>query len=166
MKAVITSSPLALTSSVGLLLTPADFPFFNDCTAASTSLQRTGRGGGVVLCVCLGTVQYKQISVSLVIIHLRAVFYPSVQYLLFFCEAFSRTILESISFPLFHCGQDSHSRAGMPSYRCSSSDFLQSHCTVLLSSFLLPFSSTSKRCCSQPNISQILQVQICFFSAA
>ena len=33
---------------------------------------------------------------------------------------------------------------GMPSY-CSSSDFLQSHYTVLLSSFLEPFSCTSER---------------------
>ena len=31
----------------------------------------------------------------------------------------------------------------MPSYCCFSSDFLQSHCTVLLSSFRLPFSCTS-----------------------
>ena len=38
---VITSSPLAWTSSAGMLLTPADFPFFNDCIAASTSLRRT-----------------------------------------------------------------------------------------------------------------------------
>ena len=36
----------------------------------------------------------------------------------------------------------------MPSYCCSSSDFLQSHYTVLLSSFLLPFSCTSWCCCS------------------
>ena len=39
---VITSSPSAWTSSAGMLLTPADFPFFNDCTAASTSLRRMG----------------------------------------------------------------------------------------------------------------------------
>ena len=43
MKVVITSSPPAWTSSAGMLLTPADFPFFSDCTAASTSLQRIGR---------------------------------------------------------------------------------------------------------------------------
>ena len=30
------------TCSVGMLSTPADFPSFNDCTAASTSLQRMG----------------------------------------------------------------------------------------------------------------------------
>ena len=39
---VITSSPPAWTSSAGTLSTPADFPFFNDCTAASTSLRRMG----------------------------------------------------------------------------------------------------------------------------
>ena len=32
-RAVITSSPPAWTSSAGMLLTPADFPFFNDYTA-------------------------------------------------------------------------------------------------------------------------------------
>ena len=36
-RAVITSSPPAWTSSAGMLSTPADFPFFNDRTAASTS---------------------------------------------------------------------------------------------------------------------------------
>ncbi|WP_419613947.1 hypothetical protein, partial [Thiolapillus sp.] len=41
-RAVITSSPPAWTSSAGMLSTPADFPFFNDCTAASTSLRRMG----------------------------------------------------------------------------------------------------------------------------
>ena len=39
-RAVIISSPPAWTSSAGMLSTPADFPFFNDCTAASTSLRR------------------------------------------------------------------------------------------------------------------------------
>ena len=41
-RAVITSSPPAWTSSAEMLSTPADFPFFNDCTAASTSLRRMG----------------------------------------------------------------------------------------------------------------------------
>ena len=41
-RAVITSSPPAWTISAGMLSTPADFPFFNDCTAASTSLRRMG----------------------------------------------------------------------------------------------------------------------------
>ena len=42
MRAVITSSPPVGTSSAEILSTPADFPFFNDCTAASTSLRRMG----------------------------------------------------------------------------------------------------------------------------
>ena len=41
-RALITSSPPAWTSSSGMLSTPADFPVFNNCTAASTSLRRTG----------------------------------------------------------------------------------------------------------------------------
>ena len=41
-RAVITSSPPAWASSAGMLSTPADFSFFNDCTAASTSLRRMG----------------------------------------------------------------------------------------------------------------------------
>ena len=36
-RAVITSSPPAWTSSAGMLSTPADSPFFSDCTAASIS---------------------------------------------------------------------------------------------------------------------------------
>ena len=41
-RAVIASSLPAWTSSAGMLSTPADFPFFNDCTATSTSLRRMG----------------------------------------------------------------------------------------------------------------------------
>ena len=41
----------------------------------------------------------------------------------------------------------------MPSYCCSSSGIIQSHYTVLLSSFLLPFSCTSWCYCSPPCIS-------------
>ena len=46
-RAVITSSPPAWTSSAGMLLTPADFPFFSDCTAASTSLRSMGWSSSV-----------------------------------------------------------------------------------------------------------------------
>ena len=42
MKAAITSSLPSWTSSAGMLSTPADFPFYNNCTAASTSLRRMG----------------------------------------------------------------------------------------------------------------------------
>ena len=45
--AVITSSPPAWTSSTGMLSTPADLPFFSDCTAASTSLRRMGWSSSV-----------------------------------------------------------------------------------------------------------------------
>ena len=48
----------------------------------------------------------------------------------------------------------------MLSYCCSSLDFLLSHYTVLLSSFIFSFSCTSGCCCSLPCISQILQVQV------
>ena len=44
---MITSSPHASTSPAGMLSTPADFPFFNDCTAASTSLRRMGWSSSV-----------------------------------------------------------------------------------------------------------------------
>ena len=37
--AVMTSSQAAWTSSAGMLSTPADFPFFSDCTVASISLR-------------------------------------------------------------------------------------------------------------------------------
>ena len=52
----------------------------------------------------------------------------------------------------------------MPSYCCSSSDFLQFRHTVLLSIFLKSLPCTSWCCCSLPCISQILQVQIVSFS--
>ena len=46
-RVVITSSPPAWISSAGMLSTRADFPFFNDCTAASTSLRRMGWSSSV-----------------------------------------------------------------------------------------------------------------------
>ena len=48
-RAVITSSPPAWTSSAGILSTPAHFPFFNACIAASISLRRMGWSS----CVCV-----------------------------------------------------------------------------------------------------------------
>ena len=74
--AVITSSPPTLTSSARMLSTPADFPFFSDCTAASTFFVKDGV---VIICVCLGTVQYWWISIGLVIVQLSAVTCPSVE---------------------------------------------------------------------------------------
>ena len=58
------------------------------------SLNSSAKDGVVILCVCLGTVQYWWISTGLVVVQLRAVFRPSVQYLSLFCEAFSWTILD------------------------------------------------------------------------
>ena len=46
-RVVITFSPPAWTSPAGLLSTPADFPFFTDCTAAATSLRRMGWSSSV-----------------------------------------------------------------------------------------------------------------------
>ena len=47
MKAVITSSPPSWTTIAGMLSAPADCPFSNDCTAASTSFQRMGWSSSV-----------------------------------------------------------------------------------------------------------------------
>ena len=66
------------------------------------SLHFFAKDGIVILCDCLGTVQYWWISVGLVIVQLRAVFCPSVQCISFFCEALSWTILDNSSFPSFH----------------------------------------------------------------
>ena len=63
------------------------------------------KDGMVILYVCLGTVQYWWISICFMIVQFRAVFCPSVQYLSFFSEAFSWTIFDSSSFPLFHSDQ-------------------------------------------------------------
>ena len=65
------------------------------------SLHFFARDGAVILCVCLGTVQYWWIPTGLVIVQLSAVFCPSVQHLSFFCEAFSWTILDNNSFSSF-----------------------------------------------------------------
>ena len=58
------------------------------------------KDGLVVLCVYLETAQYWWLAICLVIVQLRAVFCPSVQHLLFLCEAFFWMIMDSIS---FHC---------------------------------------------------------------
>ena len=54
-RAVITSSPPAWASSAWMLSTPAGFPFFNDCTATSTSLRRIGWSSSVSVWVQFGT---------------------------------------------------------------------------------------------------------------
>ena len=81
-RAMITFSPPAWTSSAGMLSTPADFPFFNDFILQPPLFCE---GWVVIICVCLGTVQYWWISNGFVIVQLIAVFCPSVSFL---CEAF------------------------------------------------------------------------------
>ena len=75
-RAMIASSPPAWTSSAGMLSTPP--------TSLSSMIVLQPpllcEGWGFILCVCLGTVQYWWISIGLVIVQLRAVFSPSVQY--------------------------------------------------------------------------------------
>ena len=63
--------------------------------------------------LCLGTVLCWWVSIGLVTVQLRAVFCPSVQYTSFFCGAFSWTILDSSSFPLFQNGQVFHTSVGL-----------------------------------------------------
>ena len=55
MRAVITSSPPAWTSSARMLSIQADFRFFNNCTAASTSLRRMGWSSSVSFWVQFST---------------------------------------------------------------------------------------------------------------
>ena len=155
MRVVITSSPPALTSSVWMLLTPADFPFFNDCIGASTSLWRIGWSSSLS---CWGTVQYWWISTGLVIVQLRAVFCPSDQYFSFFCEAFSRMTLDSSSFPLFHSGQVFHVLV-CPLTVVLPQIFFNLTTLFVFSYpvFFFPFSCTSWCYCSLLYISQILQ---------
>ena len=54
-RAVITSPPPAWTRPAGTLSIPADFPLFNDCTAASASLRRVGCSSSVSIWVQSGT---------------------------------------------------------------------------------------------------------------
>ena len=95
-RAVITCFPPAWTSSAGMLSTPADFPFFSYCNAASTSLRSMGWSSSVSVLEQFSTdgspEQYSVHRFSLS----------------FFREAFSCTILDSSSFPLFHSGYVFH----------------------------------------------------------
>ena len=131
---MITSSPPAWTSSAGMLSTPADFPFFNDYTAASTSVRRMGWSSSVSVCVQFST-DGSPWALWL---------YNSEQYSVHrfsICRSSVRHFPErSWTVVAFLVSQwSSLSPVGMPSYCCSSSYLLQSHYTVLLSSFLLPF---------------------------
>ena len=108
-----------------MLSTPADFPFFNDCTAASTSLRRMGWSSSVSVWgqsstdgspLALWLYSWVQFSV-----HRFSISRSSVMH---FPER-SWTVVAFLS-----SQGSSLSRVVMPSYCCSSSDFLQSHYTV------------------------------------
>ena len=72
------------------------------------SLHFFARDWVVVLYICLKVAQYRWISIGLVVVQLRTVFCLSLQYLSFFCEAISWTILDSSSFSFFDSGQVFH----------------------------------------------------------
>ena len=137
-RVVITSSPPAWTISAGTLSTPADFPFFSDCTAASASLRRMGWSSSVSVWGQFSTdgspLALLLYSSEVYSVHRFSICRSSVRH-------FPERSLTVVAFP-FHRWL-SLSPVGMPYYSCSSSDFLQSHNTVLLSSFLLPFSCTN-----------------------
>ena len=109
--------------------TPADFPFFDDFTAACTSLRRMGWSSSVSvwvqfstdgspLALCLhSSEQYS--------VHRFSICHSSVRH-------FPERSWTVVAFPCFTVVNS----FTMPSYCCSSSDFLQSHYTVLLSRFL------------------------------
>ena len=127
MRAVITSSPPAWTSSAGVLSTPANFPFFSDCTAASTSLRRMGRSCSVGVCG-----QFINCGSPLVLW-----LYSSQQYFVHRFSISHSVLLWSIflnniwQWQLSLVSQwSSLSRVCMPSYHCSSSYFRQSLTTV------------------------------------
>ena len=126
-RAVITSSPPAWTSSAWMLSTPADFPFFNDCAAASTSVQSMGWSSSVSVWVQFSTYGsplalwlYSSEQYS---VHRFSICRSSVRQ---FPDILGQQSLSPVS------QWSSLSPVRMPSYCCSSSDFLQSHYTVLI----------------------------------
>ena len=82
----------------------------------------------VILCVCLRTVQYRWISIGLVIVQLSIVFCPLIQYVSFFCEAFPERPWTVKAFPSFIMAKS----------------FTSWHALLLL--FFLRFSPTSLHC--------------------
>ena len=128
-RAMITSSPPAWTSSAGSLSTPADFPFFNECTAASISLRRMEWSSSVCVWGQFSTngspLALRVYSSEQYSVHRFGSCYSSVRH-------FPERSLTVVAFPFFTVVR--FSRVGMPSFCCSPSDFRQSHYTVLLSS--------------------------------
>ena len=100
MKAVITTSQPAWTTSAGVLSTQADFSFFIDCTAASTSLPRMGWSSSLSV--------WRQLSSDgyLLILWLYSSEQYSVQ-----CSISVRHFPDCRSFSLFHSSQVFHELA-------------------------------------------------------
>ena len=148
-----------------MLSTPADFPVFNYCTAASTSLRRMGWSSSVSV---LGQFCTWWISIGLVGVQHRAVFCPSIQYLSLFCKTFSWMILDSSRFPLFHSGQSFTSwyallllfflRFSSISLHCSTTQFFSAFFMHLL---MLLFTSLYF---SDPSGSNLFFLSFSFFS--
>ena len=122
------------------------------------------KNGVVILSVCVGTVQYWWISTGLVIVELstgimRLAFQSPSPSLSFFCEAFSRMILDRSIFPLFHRGQVFHGLICPPTVVLSQIFF---NLITLFSYpvFLCLFHAPLDVVVSLPFISQIFQVWI------
>ena len=140
-RAVISASPPAWTRSAGMLSTPADFPFFNDCTTAFISVRRMGWSSSVSVCG-----QFITDWSPLVLW-----FYSSsVQYLSFFYKAFSWAISGSISFPFFHSSQSFTSWYALLLLFFLRFSWISLHCFPIRFSFALL--CTSQCCCSLAGI--------------
>ena len=137
-RAVITSFPPAWTSSARMLSTPADFPFFNDCTAASTSLRRKGWSSSVSVWVQFSTdgslLALWLYSLEQYSVHRFSICRSSVRY---FPER-SWTVVAFPSFTVVKPFTSWYALLLLFFLRFSSV-----HYTVLLSSFLQPFSCTT-----------------------
>ena len=143
-----------------MLSTLADFPFFNDRTATTTSLRRMGV---IILCVCLGTVQYRCISSGLVIVQLKAVFCPSIQYPRSFVRYFPERPWLVVALPCFEVVKSFTSGYALLLLFFLIFSSVSLYCSPILffcCCFCCPFSCTSWCCCSLPCIPQILQAQI------
>ena len=149
-RSVITSSPPALTSSARMLSTPPDFPFFNFCTAASTSLRRMGWSSSVsgdswVHWSCSCTAQSSILSI---------------------CRSSVRHFPERswtvVAFPCFTVVKSFTSWYTLLLLFFLRFSSIWLHCSPI--QFSLAFSCTSWCCCSLSCIFQILQAQIFSFS--
>ena len=122
-------------NSAGMLSTPADFPFFKDLTAASTSSRRIGKLSTSVLIGQSNTAAFPlvwllynsvQYPVHRLIITLSSVrHFPDLSWMLFIIPFFSLVRSFTTWIALFYC---------------SCSGCLLFRCTVLLSIFLRLFS--------------------------